>query len=195
MLYIEWSPITESECIAPFGDGLRAHLEGRKGAARRASCSAWQLLYEVLQKHGLPIAEVTFTESGKPGFADPGLMFSISHSGGLCAVAVADRPVGVDVELCRERYHPRLIERSLTASEREVFDGDFTRLWCRKEAAAKMTGEGITGYPGNIETSGYVYSEELIENEGRKYWLAACHGVRMTDGGRVGEAPPRNTEA
>ncbi len=176
MLLLAWSPITESAEIPPFGDALRRHLEGRGAAVRRASFAAWSLLFHTLAENGLPAGTVVFDANGKPGFADVPLFFSISHSGDVCAVAVSDRPVGADIERVREQYRPRLIERSLSAAEKAAFDGDFTRLWCRKEAVAKMTGEGITGYPDGIDTTQYRFVERTVCSRGQRYRLAAVTG-------------------
>lgn len=156
------------------GEELRTHLGRYHRTVKYASCSAWGLLYRVLEENGLPVGTVVFSETGKPAFADSELCFSISHTKGLCAVAVSDRPVGVDIELIRSDYSPRLVEKSLTQREKENFDGDFTLLWCRKEATAKRTGSGITGYPNNIETAGLRFTEQKIEEEGRQYWLVSA---------------------
>ena len=116
---------------------------------------------------------VTFTATGKPYFVNGHLHFSISHSKGLCAAAISNFPVGVDIEQCRDNYNLHLIEKSLTSAEKSLFDGDFTRLWCRKEAVAKMTGEGINGYPVDIDTSLYLFREQKIEYRNQKYWIVA----------------------
>jgi len=150
---------------------LERHLESRNGAVKHASCSAWNLLFQTLLENGLPVSTVSITDIGKPYFLNSNIYFSISHSHGICAVAVADRPVGVDVEIIKTTYPPHMIERSLTIAEQDSFDGDFTHLWCRKEAVAKMTGEGITGYPNNIDTTEYKFNEQQIEHAGQKYWL------------------------
>ena len=173
MLILKWGPITQTEYIPPLGEELKLHLENRKGAVKHASCSAWSLLFQTMQENSLPVSTVSFTETGKPYFLNSGICFSISHSHGVCAVAVADKPVGVDVEINKTSYPQHLIERSLTAAEQESFNGDFTRLWCRKEAVAKMMGEGIVGYPRNIDTKKYVFREHMIEWKGQKYWLVA----------------------
>jgi len=173
MLIVEWTPITETEEIPPFGKELTAHLDKKKGAVKYASCSAWNLLFQTLSENGLPISTVAFTDTGKPYLPDSSIHISLSHSHGLCAVAVADKPVGVDVEVIKKTYPPHLIERSLTDAEKAVYDGDFTHIWCRKEAVAKMTGEGITGYPVNIDTTEYKFIEQQIEHTGQKYWLVA----------------------
>ena len=129
-------------------------MERKKGPVLRASSSAWNLLHKTMAENGLEIGRVAFGEGGKPYFADSPIRFSISHAKALCAVAIADRPIGVDIEQKREYFSPRLIERSLCRAEKLVFDGDFTRFWCRKESVAKLTGKGITGYPRGIDTLG-----------------------------------------
>ena len=176
MLIVRWTPIIETEEIPPLGSALAAHLTEKKGAVLHASCSAWNLLWQILRENDLPMDEVAFAARGKPYFLRGGLFFSLSHSRDLCAAAVSDLPVGVDIERCRDSYRAHMIERSLHPSERDVFDGDFTRLWCRKEAAAKMTGEGIVGFPSGIDTTRYSYTEQKIPFQGETYCLAAVTG-------------------
>ena len=173
MLIVEWAPIMETEVIPPMGDELRKHLKNRKSAVKHASCSAWNLLYQTLLANGFPVGDVAFTANGKPYFQHSDIHFSISHSHAVCAMAIADHPVGIDVEVMKKTYPPHLIERSLTDAEKVVYDGDFTHIWCRKEAVAKMTGEGISGYPVNIDTTNYTFDEKQIEWNGQKYWLVA----------------------
>lgn len=172
-MIVEWVPITETNRIPPFGAELSDHIASYKNALKRASCSVWCHLYNTLQSNGFPIPTVSFSATGKPCFLDSPICFSLSHTRGLCAVAISDRPVGVDIEIRKSGYPCHLVERSLCEAEKNVYDGDFTRIWCRKEAVAKMTGEGITGYPAHIDTTGYAFHEELIDYEGKSYWLAA----------------------
>lgn len=176
MLFIDWAPITETEEIPPFGEELAAHLSAYKGAVRQASCSAWSLLHRMLLSLDQPAGHVSFTETGKPYFRDSEFCFSISHSLEVCAAAVSDRPVGLDLEVMKNSYRPHLIERTLTDRERSLFDGDFTRMWCHKEAVVKMTGSGITGYPFQVETTGYSFWEKQIEYNGSKYWIVSLQG-------------------
>ncbi|MER7848012.1 4'-phosphopantetheinyl transferase superfamily protein [Kitasatospora sp. NPDC096077] len=75
----------------------------------------------------------------------PGLHFNLSHSGELALLAVAPRPVGVDVELVRSgRDVDRLSRRFFPAPERELVARGgrpaFARLWTRKEACVKAVG-------------------------------------------------------
>ena len=75
----------------------------------------------------------------------------------------------------------------MSGKEKNEFDRDFTRLWCRKEAIAKMTGEGITGYPNNIDTTEYTFTEKQIECDGQKYWLVATVGETNEYAGGISE--------
>ncbi|MFD4371247.1 4'-phosphopantetheinyl transferase family protein [Streptomyces sp. NPDC058486] len=105
---------------------------------------------------GVAPAELRFGREGRygrPVLRDAGapVGFSLSHSHGLVAVAVAAGAVGVDVqrecppgtvEACLARLHPREraeLER-LGPSRRAV---EFTRLWARKEAYLKGLGTGL----------------------------------------------------
>lgn len=170
-MIIEWQPILETEWIPPLGSELREHLEGKYGAVRHASCSAWGLLYRILIDNGIEIGEVAFEENGKPYFKSNRVHFSISHSHDLCAVAIFDKVVGIDIEIVKERYNQHLIDRSLCDNEKAIFCGDFTRIWSRKEAVAKMTGKGIAGYPVDIDTTQYQFQEERITLNNHHYWL------------------------
>lgn len=178
MTIVEWAPVTETEWIPPLGDALIGHIEQyRNPKVKQTSCSAWGLLYRMMQENGLAGGTVVFEENGKPRLVDDRFFFSISHSKDVCAAAIADVPVGVDVEVCRSNYNTRMVERSLAEAEKAAFDGDFTRLWCRKEAVAKMTGKGITGYPSYIDTAadGICYEEKKINYQGAFFWLVSAH--------------------
>lgn len=179
MRTIAWTPITDTEFIPPLGPALAAHIQSyRNTAVRQASCSVWGLLYRELSRLGAAPAEVAFTAGGKPCFPDCHIRFSLSHSKGLCAVSLADVPTGVDIQLIKDCYNPRLVKRSLSIAERESYDGDFTRLWCRKEAYAKLTGTGLTGYPCYIDTTALSceFTEEKISWQGNAFWLVSAFG-------------------
>ncbi|GAB2786605.1 4'-phosphopantetheinyl transferase family protein [Streptomyces daliensis] len=81
--------------------------------------------------------------------------FSLSHSGGLVLVAVADKPVGADVQrapasatadVCAGRLHPdERAELARTPHERR--GEHFARIWARKEAYLKGLGTGLCRPP------------------------------------------------
>ncbi|TXS40928.1 4'-phosphopantetheinyl transferase superfamily protein [Streptomyces sp. uw30] len=95
---------------------------------------------------------VRFTRGrwGKPSVEDAaGTHFSLSHSGDLALLALAPRPVGVDLELARaDLDFTRLARRFFPEAERDsVVRGGrdtFVRLWTRKEACVKAAGGRLT---------------------------------------------------
>jgi 4'-phosphopantetheinyl transferase len=64
------------------------------------------------------------------------------------AVAVSDEPIGIDIETIRP-YKDDLARHVLSDSEYESVvssskpDVEFIKLWTRKEAVLKLSGEGI----------------------------------------------------
>lgn len=186
MLIVKWAPIVETAWEPSFDPVLADHIGVyRNPKVRRASLSAWELLYQALAENGLEAGEVAFENGGKPHFVGNPVYFSIAHSRGVCAAAVSDQPVGVDVERIRDSYSQRLVERSLTDAEKAAYDGDFTRIWCRKESVAKMTGRGIVSYPAGIETTRYEFWEEKITYGGESYWLTTCCGQAIGPDGQA----------
>jgi 4'-phosphopantetheinyl transferase len=79
--------------------------------------------------------------------------FSVSHSAGLAVYAVAEEPVGVDVERYRRLPVEELASRFLSDHEaaavgraREEAQSElFITCWTRKEAYLKATGVGLSG--------------------------------------------------
>jgi 4'-phosphopantetheinyl transferase len=104
--------------------------------------------------------------NGKPRLKDEppaGLQFNVSHSGDIVVVAVArGRDVGVDVEIMRCPV-PGMdaVRHYLSAREQAVIDAlagpaqarAFYRLWSRKEALLKATGEGLGGLDRSLDLS------------------------------------------
>lgn len=179
MRRVYYAEIDFGEAPSCFGEALSEHLNAiTNQGKRKASWSAWRLLECALMEAHVPrVPKVAFLDGGKPCFLESDLYFSISHSGNLCAVSLSDCLTGVDVERVRKTYSPALIRRTLSPAEEACFDGDFTRLWCRKESMAKLTGVGLTAYPMYLDTvqARYVFSEsELCDLSGNEYRICAA---------------------
>lgn len=96
----------------------------------------------VLQTHcAVPAPQYRRNRNGKPYLVNAPLYFSLSHSGGVTAVAVGEREMGLDLQLRDDRKREALLRR-LTPAEREE---DFFRLWTAKEAYVKFTGGTLAG--------------------------------------------------
>jgi 4'-phosphopantetheinyl transferase len=102
---------------------------------------------------------------GKPRLAlnEGKLHFNLSHSGELALIAVsASAEVGVDIEHIRPIHNvSRLAERFFTTGEASALaalpEADrraaFYRMWTRKEASLKATGQGIANGLQRFEVS------------------------------------------
>ncbi|MFF4368397.1 4'-phosphopantetheinyl transferase family protein [Streptomyces sp. NPDC001594] len=129
---------------------VAAHL-----ALRRVLCA-----YE-----GVAPGELTFVRRscpccggphGRPALAGVGAPhFSLSHTGDLVLIAVAGRPVGVDVEALPDPQRAASVGEALHPAERRAVHAAqpalrpavFARLWARKEAYLKGLGTGVGRSP------------------------------------------------
>ena len=111
---------------------------------------------------GLSVADVRLETraGGKPALAGGGSpRFSVSHTGGLALIALADGlEVGVDVEAWRP-LPERLADKVLSPEERERMDRSanavaaFYDHWVLKEAYLKCTGQGLSGEPATVSVT------------------------------------------
>lgn len=113
--------------------------------------------------------EFVYNEYGQPSIPG-GPCFSISHCKNGIAVAIDDRPVGIDIESIRSAK-PALVQKTMNTAEQALIaqsgsagqgliaqsgsdeqalitqfdaaDRAFTRLWTKKEAVLKLRGTGI----------------------------------------------------
>ena len=122
------------------------------------------------QQTGKEMPEISTTRMGKPYFAQGDLHFSISHTKNHVFCALSDRPVGIDAEEVTRQVKPMLAQKILSAGEHAQYEkaADQNRalltFWVLKEARAKCTGEGITGYPCHTDFS--LDDPRVTETEG-----------------------------
>jgi len=130
-----------------------ARLEGRSGheVGRQLLCELYR------EETGENCPEIRIANRGKPFFEDSDLHFSISHTKDHVFCVLSSGPVGIDAEEKRREINLRLAEKILSDSERARFDAAadkrdaLLRLWVLKEAAGKLTGEGLNGYPDHTD--------------------------------------------
>ena len=134
----------------------------RFDADRRRSAAAWLLARRMFARLGVDADRLTIVESatGKPELAPPARYhFSLSHAGELVMAAIAERPIGCDVERVRP-LTPGMIELAMTAGEARVLaaaaegearEREFCRLWTRKESVLKALGCGFERDPRTVE--------------------------------------------
>ncbi|MHA7580980.1 4'-phosphopantetheinyl transferase family protein [Paenibacillus vandeheii] len=122
--------------------------------------------------------------SGKP-YVQGGPRFSLSHTKGLCVLAVTSSvaELGVDVEWMRPLLRQQaIIDRFLTAEEQgHILNGvrkgqERSRLlWemlTRKEAWIKASGQALCGQWRTLNTMDKHFAEgSLVEREGQSFML------------------------
>ena len=115
------------------------------------------LLQLYREKTGSELPKIQIAPRGKPYFADSDQHFSITHTRNHAFCVLAECPVGIDAEEKSRQINLRLAERILSEPERKRFESAadqrdaLLRLWVLKEAAGKLTGEGINGYPDHTD--------------------------------------------
>ena len=130
-------------------------LHGRSG--HEAGRELLGKLYREVAGEDAP--EIAIADRGKPYFVEGPWHFSISHTKDHVFCALSDEPVGIDAEEKERKIDLRLAEKILSPSEKVRFEGSadkraaLLRLWVLKEAAAKLTGEGLRGYPNHTDFS------------------------------------------
>lgn len=128
--------------------GITGHEAGR------------QLLAELYRREtGEDLPPILITDRGKPYFADKAWYFSISHTPKHVFCALSRHSIGIDAEELDRKINLRLAEKILSAEEKRQFDAADNQeralltFWVLKEAAVKLTGEGLRGYPNRTDFS------------------------------------------
>ena len=169
----------------PFGENEKLRLSAIKNQEyKNNSLSALLCLHELLTlsdaaQNNLSICR---TSNGKPYFASADLFFSISHAENTVAVALSDTPVGIDIEFIDDHRDFISLSRRFFApdehkaiSESNSPTEDFFALWTKKEALAKITGEGLTAIcrADGLDDS-HSFSLFSLNDRGKNAYLSVC---------------------
>ena len=128
-----------------------------------------------------------YGEQGKPQIVNFPKKFNLSHSGDYVVCGVSDGEVGVDIqkwipykERTAERFFAKEEWRLLQETDVEKRTELFYRLWSRKEAYGKYTGQGIGSVVGEDfsderkwKEKQICFREQVLEAE---YSLSVCYG-------------------
>lgn len=95
-------------------------------------------------------------QHGKPYLNNSSLRFNVSHSHQFAVIALTqETDIGVDIEQVREINDlPAIAKRVFSEQELKLSQNNngFFRLWTRKEAVIKCTGEGLFANMTRIST-------------------------------------------
>ncbi len=123
--------------------------------------------------------EIEVDSNGKPRAAGDEVHFNVSHSGRYVACAVAEVPVGIDIEAEGENLD--LLAAVTMPDERDVFSSTpererealFCRMWTAKESYMKAVGLGMSIPPESFR----VVCEDGITDR----WLPRPYRIRELD--------------
>lgn len=129
-------------------DGVTGHAAGRQ---------LLEQMYREKTRKALP--EICIMPRGKPYFADGELHFSISHTKHYAFCALSERNIGIDAEEEDREIDLKLARKILSETEKSRWEAAedkraaLLKLWVLKEAAGKLSGQGINGYPNHTDFS------------------------------------------
>ena len=121
----------------------------------------WQrILADVLKTdYGIEnCPEILKDEMGKPYLAGNPLYFNVSHSGEYLALAVSEKPLGVDIQgkkAIRDGMYRKVVRSQETELIGQDRERDFLRLWSLKESFVKAEGKGL-----RISMKDYFFEKE-----------------------------------
>lgn len=133
-------------------------LEGRGITSENGHEEGRKLLADMYARYvGAPMPEIAAQERGKPYFVNASWHFSISHSKRHVFCALSQKPIGIDAEELVRQIRPELAVKILSPMELAQYEKAEDKplalltFWVLKEAQAKLTGEGLKGYPNHTE--------------------------------------------
>ena len=186
---VKWSVIQIKDCsweavqaMLPLVSEQRREqaLQYKHAFGQYACLKSYLMLQDLLREHYGIEGDLVFSynEHGKPMLKEvSNIHFSISHCKEAIAVAVADRPVGIDVETLRMPSEA-LAERVMDEGEKLRFDISdtpedfFTALWTAKEAVMKCRGTGSV--MEELPEILYKVRDEMIIETTRPYPNVVC---------------------
>ena len=186
---VKWSVIQIKDCswdavqaMLPLVSEQRREqaLQFKHAFGQYACLKSYLMLQDLLREHYGIEGDLFFSynEHGKPMLKEvSNIHFSISHCKEAIAVAVADRPVGIDVETLRMPSEA-LAEKVMDKGEKLRFDISdtpedfFTALWTAKEAVMKCRGTGIV--MEELPEILYKVRDEMIIETTRPYPNIVC---------------------
>ena len=189
---------------------LNDHLEAIDLAATLAQLPAWRLRQALAFRHehqqlqnavaylllckalreGYGIEEqpaFDYGQKGKPFLKDhPDVHFNLSHCSEAVICVTDDGPIGVDIESVKA-FDEEVARYAMNADELQQIlqaprpDVAFTRLWTRKEAVLKCSGQGLIDQAGlhNLLRSN-SHRLVTVESPDLRYVYSVCSNVQLT---------------
>ena len=145
-----------------------AHCELNGQTGHEAGRQLLGQLYR--QETGEELPEIAITDRGKPYFPDSPWHFSITHTPHHAFCVLSRNNIAIDAEELDRKIKLKLADKILSPGEKAQFDDAESKtralltFWVLKEAAAKLSGEGLRGYPNHTNFS--LDDPRVTETEG-----------------------------
>lgn len=152
---------------------------------RREKYWVWKTLeYGLMRSFSLQLSHLTLEKDRFGAWRCPDVFFSLSHSGGIVAAAVSNKPVGVDLEVLAD--FERTVENGFASPDaflkkicsRKEFSvltdcsvNTLVSLWTQKESAFKKEGTGRF-HPSKVSVKDSLTSFGSLD--GSAYCLSVC---------------------
>lgn len=162
------------------------YINKTRGNALFERAAGMRLLAEALKAEGVGDFKIGISKEGKPFLVGNKLYFSISHSGGLCALALSDKPCGVDLQeteaVERIADKNRFAKRYFAPDELKIYKDDPTaetlsQIWTRKESLAKLLGlqlnNALTGL-SSYSRGDVAFDTRRAEIDGKTFYLTVA---------------------
>ncbi len=142
---------------------LTQHSEQRLQTMKAESQQKGFLAVRMLLQHiGLSDADLIYDSNGKPHLEN-GTHISISHSHQFSAIAISSEPIGIDIEIIKEKtlkIAPRYLDMShlenLSLEDQTI---KATVIWGIKEAIFKIKNQPGISFPNHIFESDFDISD------------------------------------
>ena len=151
--------------------------------ARAEKYFAWRLLEHAISDcFGVKIDEIVFSKKENGRWCADGFDFSLSHSDGVCAVAISDSSVGVDIQRISAPRSNSFAKRILSEAEfEELYDltedsrEEYLILkWCEKEAIFKSRNLAVFIPKETAIDSNCKIKTEFLTIGEKRYVLSVC---------------------
>ncbi|XQP54984.1 MAG: 4'-phosphopantetheinyl transferase family protein [Mycoplasmoidaceae bacterium] len=171
-------PTKLHKCNLPFN--IVEHCNQYKDTyTRHASTFAWMCLSKYID-----LRKVKFTQNGKPYIVGIKKYFSLSHSFDKVAIAICDKPIGIDIEktlplgIASSLASRVLKGRDLTsyhnAKDQSLW---FTKYWTKYEAFNKLKGDKLT-----LKSFGYKIKNKTITKTIRNKQFVLTYILKKKNG-------------
>lgn len=160
---------------------------------KKLSLYAEILLKLALQRQlGLNLEDIQldYDEMGKPFIKNhPKAFVSIAHSGNRIAVAVSQKPIGIDIEKLKTA-NLKIAKRFFTPEENKIIttakdiSSAFFTVWTKKEAYLKCLGTGLRQALNSFSTIDDAIKGDFFTIKEAGYIISA-YGARANKAGKL----------